>query len=124
MNINQFIFVGIIILEFLIYRLLFSKKNVEKWIKITQDKSEYYDNNKDFIEMKKFQFERNERTSELLLGFILIMLIGAKITNILSLIGTAMLSIIFVSGVVSYAILNKIHNQTIERLYSAINGKR
>lgn len=117
MDINSILFVGIIILELMIYGILFSKGNTQKAIKSILKGSEEYNDIENFIQIKKHQFGSGEKSLGLFLGFIIVIILGMKITGLLSLIGFVLMGIILIPGVVIYRKLNELHSIIIRELY-------
>lgn len=121
MNNLQILIAGIFILEIGIIFVFFSKERLQKATEEEIKKARKYKNPLDFISMKKYQFDKDIRNLEFLLGLMFLSIFGAKITNLLELLVNVFLSIIFVPGIILYWKLNRFQSKLVGSFYDVLN---
>ena len=107
---------GIIFLSYLI-PLVFIKTQKRKAIKKFLEESNRYNQIENFIEIKKYGFEKDEKRSLFLIGLSLTLFLAFKINNLTGAMAYLILGVGFVGLLSTYINLSELHKEILRKIY-------
>jgi hypothetical protein len=108
--------IGIIIFSYLI-PYIFIKFNKEKWKNKLISESKKFNNIQNFIDIKKYEFEKFDSIVIFILGVSITLFLAAKLSNLSSILTYILLVIGFFLSFSTFINLNRVQQDIIKKLY-------
>jgi hypothetical protein len=116
MNFIFLVVVGIICLSYFIPYTFIRIKKFSFSNKILLE-SKKYKQLQNFIEIKKYEFEKFDKITIFLMTLSITLFLAAKLSNITSILAYFILTIGFISSLSTFININKVHQKIIRKLY-------